>query len=285
MMSAAIPEEFAPAKVNLTLHVTGRRADGYHLLDSLVVFADIGDTISVEDATETRLTITGPMAGGVPVDGSNLVLRAAGLLRRDAPRPARLRLHKRLPHAAGIGGGSSDAAATLRLLARHWGLDLPSADKVLALGADVPVCLTAPRPGRLRGIGERIEAVAALPPCAMILANPGAAVPTGAVFNGLVSVNNPPMPDVPAGLDLRALAQWLGHCRNDLQAPAESLAPEISHCLAALRGRREVLHAAMSGSGATCYGLTASLAEAEGAAEALRAARPGWWIVAARVLS
>ncbi len=284
MPTAPIPEEFAPAKVNLTLHVTGRRADGYHLLDSLVVFAGIGDTVALCDAT--GLTVTGPMAAGVPVDGSNLVLRAAALLQSGMARPAGISLHKRLPHAAGIGGGSSDAAATLRLLARHRALDLPLADSpgLLALGADVPVCLTAPAPKRMRGIGERIADVPRLPDCALILANPGVAVPTGPVFGALASPDNPPMPDLPASLDLGAFVGWLARCRNDLQPAAERIAPQVTDCLAALRRTPGVLHAAMSGSGATCYGLTAKLDEAERGAAALRTARPGWWVVAAPVL-
>ncbi|WP_372834971.1 4-(cytidine 5'-diphospho)-2-C-methyl-D-erythritol kinase, partial [Puniceibacterium confluentis] len=166
-------EVFAPAKVNLTLHVTGRRADGYHLLDSLVVFADIGDTVSVEASDRLSLAVDGPMAVGVPVDDSNLVLRAARFLNPE--RGAAILLTKHLPAASGIGGGSSDAAATLRALSELWGVPVPR--DVLALGADLPVCM-APGAQRLAGVGDVLTPVPGLPDCDILLVKPGVSVAT-----------------------------------------------------------------------------------------------------------
>lgn len=271
--------EHAPAKVNLTLHVTGRRADGYHLLDSLVVFAGIGDLIEAEPGHGLSLSIDGPFGLDLSAGADNLVLRAAGLSRADG-RGAALRLRKRLPVASGIGGGSTDAAATLRLLARMWDVSLPPAEAVLGLGADVPVCLLA-RPARMAGIGETLTPLT-LPPFWMVLANPGTAVSTGAVFGGLARRDNPPMPETSGFTDLTVFFDFVAAQRNDLEAPAITIAPIISETLAALAAQAGCRLARMSGSGATCFGLFAREQDAIRAAEALRAARPDWWIVATR---
>ncbi len=269
--------EFAPAKVNLTLHVTGRRADGYHLLDSLVVFPDLGDRLSVAAAEDLSLVIEGPFAAGLAADAENLVLRAARLL---APgRGAALRLDKRLPVAAGIGGGSADAAAALRLLARHWGIALPAAEAALSLGADVPVCLAA-RSARMSGIGE-VVVPADLPGGWLVLCNPGVPIATGAVFAGLARMDGDAMPPVPQLADVQALAGFLATGRNDLEAPARAVAPVIGEVLAALGAAPGCLIARMSGSGATCYGLFAREGAARQAAADLAAAEPGWWVEAA----
>ncbi|MDV7145172.1 4-(cytidine 5'-diphospho)-2-C-methyl-D-erythritol kinase [Tropicimonas sp. TH_r6] len=269
-------EAAAPAKVNLTLHVTGQRPDGYHLLDSLVVFADSGDRITVAPAPETRFSVTGPRAEGVPTDASNLVLKAATLM---ACAPSEITLEKRLPAASGIGGGSADAAATLRALCQLYHLPLPSAEEALRLGADVPVCLQG-RAIRMSGIGERLDPVPALPPLPAVLVNPGVEVSTPEVFQKLTRRDNPPMRDIPAGLTgPNELAAWLAAQRNDLEAPARSLAPEISHTLAALAATQACLLARMSGSGATCFGLYPDAESAEFAAESLRAAQPDWWVL------
>lgn len=256
---------FAPAKVNLTLHVTGQRADGYHLLDSLVVFADVGDWLDV--SLGHGLTVSGPMAAGVPTDGRNLVLKAAALMGVDA----RIALEKHLPAAAGIGGGSSDAAAVLRALRDLTGHEVPGAG--LSLGADVPVCL-AGRAAYMRGIGEVVEPVDGLPDLAAVLVNPGVEVPTGAVFKGLARKDNLAM----SPLDRGDLIGWLRAQRNDLEGPAREVQPVISDVLEAIRATGSVL-ARMSGSGATCFGIYADRAQAEAAAQAL--ARPGWWVRAA----
>lgn len=278
----------APAKVNLTLHVTGRRDDGYHLLDSLVVFADVADVITAQKADGLSLTVTGPFAEGVPVDESNLILRAADLLARarGLTGGAALHLEKNLPHAAGIGSGSSDAAATLQLLAALWGVAplAPDDPAVLGLGADVPVCLAGPAPQRMAGIGEQLSSAPPLPEAALVLARPPVAVPTGPVFQGLSSTQGGPMAPLEDIGTLGDLVGWLGVQRNDLQAPAIALAPVISDVIAALAAQKGAVFAAMSGSGATCYALFADLQAAEAAAREIGRANPGWWVAAADML-
>lgn len=276
--------EHAPAKVNLALHVTGRRDDGYHLLNTLVVFTEVGDTVSVAAAEQDSFTIQGPFAGLLDDEADNLVLRARDLLRSlygDLP-PVAISLEKNLPVASGIGGGSSDAAATLRALMRLWGIEL-SADALAAaalrLGADLPMCLYA-RTLVARGIGEEIEPVEGMPPLHMVLANPGVAVPTPAIFRALASRENPPLPRL-AGAT--ALFDWLAATRNDLEAPAIALAPEIGDVLSALSASGAV-PARMSGSGATCFGLFNSPAEAEAAASAIAARYPAWYVTATRTI-
>lgn len=265
-------EAFAPAKVNLTLHVTGQRADGYHLLESLVVFVGVGDRISVADAEGMSLAVTGPRSAGVPTGPENLVLKAASLL---GGAGAQIVLDKHLPAAAGIGGGSSDAAATLRALSQLWGVDLP-ADNGLSLGADVPVCLRA-APCLMSGVGEVLADVPALPPLWMVLVNPGVEVPTPAVFRGLSRKDNPPMEPMPAGLDAKAFAAWLATQRNDLEPPARAVAPVISEVLDVIAGEGALI-ARMSGSGATCFGLYADADSAAHAAAQIKEKAPAWWV-------
>ncbi|MBO6602743.1 MAG: 4-(cytidine 5'-diphospho)-2-C-methyl-D-erythritol kinase [Roseicyclus sp.] len=271
---------FAPAKINLALHVTGRRDDGYHLLDSLVVFADIGDRLHFSAADEVELQVMGPRAAGVPTGPENLVLRAAALF--GPGHGARITLEKHLPSAAGIGGGSADAAAALKGLAEFWDRPLPKTAEIVALGADLPVCL-AGCPTRMRGIGEMLEEVPALPVLWMVLANPGVAVPTGAVFGGLDTVAGPPM-DPPDWTDFDSFTRWLRVQRNDLERPAQMIAPGIGMARAALEAQQGCALARMSGSGATCFGLFSAEAGARQAARAIGAEHPGWWVTAARVL-
>ncbi len=288
-MAEAAQPGFAPAKANLALHVTGQRSDGYHLLDSLVVFAGVGDVLTVTEADTLSLSVGGPFAEGVPADGRNLVLRAARMLagRRGVAAGGRLGLCKNLPHAAGLGGGSSDAAAALRLLSAHWGMACPGPDDpgVLALGADVPVCLGAPHPQRMRGIGERLDPVPALPQAALVLVNPRVEVPTAAVFARLARKDNAPPPQPAAGMDYAGFLGWLRGTRNDLQEPAEAIAPAVAEALALLRAEPGVDHVVMSGSGATCVGVAADIGLAGRAAAAIGRQRPGWWVVAAPMLS
>jgi len=263
--------EFAPAKVNLTLHVTGRRADGYHLLDSLVAFADVGDRLTVAQAPTTSLRVSGPRAAGVPGGPENLVLRAAALMGVTAA----VTLEKHLPAAAGIGGGSSDAAAVLRALARLAGRPMPQA---LALGADVPACLMA-RAARIRGIGEDVTPIAEFPALDAVLVNPGLSVATPAVFARLIRRDNPAMPaTLPAWPDAAACIGWLAAQRNDLEEPAAALCPEIGATFAALRDSAGCAFARMSGSGATCFGLYPDAAMAAAAAAQIAAQHPGWWV-------
>ena len=275
---------FAPAKVNLALHVTGRRADGYHLLDSAVVFAGLGDHLTLEPSDALALTVTGPRAGGVPADRRNLVWRAAELFPQG--RGAAITLEKRLPHAGGLGGGSADAAAALRGLSALWSRPLPRADEILSLGADVPVCV-AGRPMRMSGIGETLAPLPPMPEVWLVLVNAGVEVPTGAVFAALHGRENPPLPALPeAGWpDAGALAAWLRGARNDLEPAARSEVPGIGAVLDALDARPGCLMARMSGSGGTCFGLFAQEADARDAASALAAAQPAWWVAAAHVLA
>ncbi len=272
--------DFAPAKINLCLHVTGRRADGYHLLDSLVVFAGVGDRVSATLEGPPSLTVEGPMAAGLSGEGDNLVLRAA----RAIGVSARIVLEKHLPVSSGIGGGSADAAATLRLLARLSGRPLPDAAAVLALGADVPVCL-AGRPVRMTGIGEGLAPLPPLPEAWLVLANPGVAVSTPAIFRALARADNAPLPrDLPRLRTPAELAAFLTMQRNDLEPPAVTLEPVIGRVKAALTAQAGCLMARMSGSGATCFGLFADPLSANAAARAIRVAEPGWWVADAPLL-
>lgn len=270
-------EVFAPAKVNLTLHVTGRRSNGYHEIDSLVMFADIGDTITVERSDSAHLTVTGPMADGVPADDRNLVMRAAGLM----GLPADMVLYKTLPHAAGLGGGSSDAAATLKALARLNGRDLPA--DVLSLGADVPVCLLAAA-ARMQGIGADVTPVPGLPALDAVLVNPKLPVLTAEVFKRLAHATNPPMPDrLPAGLDAGALVEWLRGMRNDLETAAIAAEPVIEQVFRTLQVTPGCQLTRMSGSGGTCFGLYGDAETAAAAAGRLQESHPGWWVAATRL--
>lgn len=276
--------EFAPAKINLALHVTGQRRDGYHLLDSLVVFADIGDRLTLVPcaAPGISLTVKGPQARALSGPaGENLVLKAAALFRPG--KGAELTLHKELPVAAGLGGGSSDAAAALRALARAWRQPLPAPEALRALGADVPVCLLA-ESARMRGIGERLEPLA-LPPFGLVLINPRIALETGAVFAALAEKQNPALPEPPSRFaSAETLASYLRHTRNDLEAPAIREVPEIGTALAALAAAPGCLLARMSGSGASSFGLFPDLTTAQTAGRALQKAAPHWWVAAGRAL-
>jgi 4-diphosphocytidyl-2-C-methyl-D-erythritol kinase len=282
---------FAPAKINLYLHVVGRRADGYHLLDSLIAFADIGDCVSAAPADSLSLTIGGPEAGAIAGLGEdNLVLRGARLLAaaaganrpRATPIGAAVHLDKRLPAASGIGGGSSDAAATLRALDRMWQgpLDSPAlAALALKLGADTPACLAA-RPVWVGGIGERIEDARGLPPAGIVLANPRRRLATADVFaarRGAFSADGrfDPMPRHAAGL-----AAVLSERRNDLTDAALSLLPEIAPVLERLARLPGALLARMSGSGATCFALFPDRDAALAAGPLIARAEPTWWSAA-----
>ncbi|QPM90703.1 4-(cytidine 5'-diphospho)-2-C-methyl-D-erythritol kinase [Pseudooceanicola algae] len=262
----------APAKVNLALHVTGQRADGYHSLDSLVVFADAGDQVSLAPAPDFSLRVTGPRRAGVPEDDRNLCLRAA----RAAGIPVAITLEKHLPNAAGLGGGTADAAAVLRGLQQMTGAaPLENPERI---GADLPVCLFN-RPARMQGVGERISPVPPLPPLPALLINPGVALSTPQVFSALKRRHNGAMDDIPRGLQTPAeTATWLREQRNDLQSAALSCAPEIGTALAALDALPGCLLARMSGSGASCFALFPDREMAEKAAGILAARHPAWWI-------
>ncbi|MDY8107919.1 4-(cytidine 5'-diphospho)-2-C-methyl-D-erythritol kinase [Fulvimarina sp. 2208YS6-2-32] len=276
----------APAKVNLALHVVGRRDDGYHSLESLVVFAaGVADALSIGIAEADDLLVEGRFAQGVPTDGRNIVRKALLLARAEAAcigmtiPPLAIRLTKNLPHAAGIGGGSADAAALLRFLCA----DRPDLRKRLAsgasrLGADVPMCL-AGTPTLAHGVGDVLTPVAMSHMPAMVLVNPGRPVETPAIFKALRNRDNAPLPPLPAaGLsDPDVLFDWLDRARNDLQETAISIEPTIREACRTLNAHGARL-ARMSGSGATVFGLFDSGTAAGQCADTVRAARPDWWV-------
>ncbi|HWL82776.1 MAG TPA: 4-(cytidine 5'-diphospho)-2-C-methyl-D-erythritol kinase [Roseomonas sp.] len=270
--------EAAPAKVNLHLHVVGRRADGYHLLDSLAVFAGAADQLRYRPGGDLALHLDGPEAGALAAEPDNLVLRAARLLAEAAGLAPHgtLRLTKVLPVASGIGGGSADAAAALRLLDRAWGLGWGTGRLVplaARLGADVPVCLDS-QAARMGGVGELLTPAPALPRAGLVLANPRIPLATPAVFRARQGGFSR-LAALPARWpDAAAMARDLADCGNDLEAAAIQLCPAVAEVLTALRALPGCLLARMSGSGATCIALFADPASAESAAAQLPAF---WW--------
>ena len=278
----------AQAKINLFLHVTGRRANGYHELDSLVAFADIADELTVSAHPALQLEVSGRFAKAAGPDADNLVLRAALALQRAAgiTTGAALHLTKNIPAGAGLGGGSADAAAALKLLNRCWTLGL--ADSALAeiglkLGADIPVCL-AGRPMRMMGIGEVLEPVPGLAPLHAVLAHPGNGLSTPAVFDALAGRWSGKAPEFDADLtNSERLLALLAATQNDLEAPAIALLPEIGVILSALRSKPKCLLARMSGSGSACFGLFPTGDAAALAANQLAISHPGWWIAAGQI--
>ena len=277
----------APAKVNLYLHVTGRRADGYHLLDSLVAFAQIGDTLDIEEADELTLVNTGPFGAVLDPGPDNLVLRAARSLAAETGvrAGAKLTLTKRVPVAAGLGGGSADAAATLEGLADLWDLDVDDEDLArlgVDLGADVPVCLYG-HPAYISGIGETIEAAPRLPETHLVLANPGTPVLTAAVYKAQGGRFTPAARFADAPADARALAALLARRDNGLARAALEIAPVIAEVIAALADADDCLLARLCGSGPTCYGIFPDARATEAAARHLAQRHPGWWVSATRL--
>ena len=274
--------DFAPAKINLTLRVIGRRADGYHELESLVAFAAIDDTLAFTPGAATTLEVTGPFAGVCGATVDNLVLKAAAALAARVPGLAGgvFRLDKRLPVAAGIGGGSSDAAAALRLLARANGIaadDPRLAEAALAVGADVPVCLAA-KARVMRGIGDVLSAPLALPALPAVLVNPGVPTATRDVFRAFAGLRGDatPLGEVPR----TGLVDFLRAHGNDLTPAAIACVPVIGEVLSALSALAGARLARMSGSGSTCFALFDTAGAAAAGAAALASARPAWWVAA-----
>jgi 4-diphosphocytidyl-2-C-methyl-D-erythritol kinase len=278
--------EEAPAKVNLTLAIRGRRSDGYHELESLVAFAHCGDRLTLLPEEPLDLRVSGPFAQALGATSDNLVLQGARALKHRVPglKLGRFTLIKHLPVAAGIGGGSADAAAALRLLARHNALDLADlrlADAAQATGADVPICLD-PRPRIMRGIGERLSDPLPMPRLAAVLVNPGVPVATREVFAALAAPSLSTLNDavrefaIPAARE--ELLTFLGAQGNDLERPAIAIAPVIAEVLAHLRAAPGCELARMSGSGGTCFGVFANETVAMAAARAIMATAPSWWV-------
>ena len=275
---------FAPAKINLFLHVGGKRPDGYHELESLVVFARIGDQLVFECAGELSLTIDGPFADALTHDPNNLVLKAAGALAAHASvwKGACIALTKNLPVASGIGGGSADAAAALRGLNELWQMNL-SAEELRSLaaqiGSDVPVCVES-KSAWMEGRGEKVTVLADIPNVPLVLVNPGTAVSTGKVFAALQNRHGVGLPPPPPMKGAAEFVAYLKTTANDLEAPARAIAPAIGEVLDALAAQPGVLLARMSGSGATCFALFENEAAAHSAASAIGAHRRNWWVIA-----
>jgi 4-diphosphocytidyl-2-C-methyl-D-erythritol kinase len=272
--------ERAFAKINLFLHVGARRGDGFHPLQSLAVFTDMGDTLAIAPAPELSLTIDGPFAKGLDGEGDNLVLRAGRALGAEG---AALQLTKNLPVASGIGGGSADAAAALRGLKQLWGRDVALQAIAAALGSDIPVCIDSV-PSFMEGRGEILRPAVSLPRIAMLLVNPGVAVSTRDVFAGLVTRTGVEM-TLPSGRfrDTADLLRFLETTRNDLEAPARIIQPVIGESLIAMAALPGALFTRMSGSGATCFGIFADDDCCHRAAGILKKARPRWWVEASFV--
>jgi len=278
---------FAPAKINLFLHVGAPGADGYHPLCSLMAFADVGDAVTASPAEALQLNVVGPFAAGLAAEDDNLVLRAVkallGALRRPVA-PLALALDKQLPVASGLGGGSSDAGATLRLLRDLWALPIDDDGlEALAasLGADGAACLWG-RPTLAQGRGERLSPAPALPPLNAVIVHPGVPVSTAEVYRRFdaagrfADVTPPPMPE--AFESVEEMAAWLSVQRNDLEPAATAAAPEVATVLEALAAEPEALLARVSGSGGACFALCAGDLEAEGLAERIAAFAPHWWV-------
>lgn len=275
-------EETARAKVNLSLRITGKRGDGLHLLDSIVVFADLCDRVILTPASKISLFVKGPFAAGAPPESENIVLAAHEMLKSSFPRlvpPVKIDLEKHIPIAAGLGGGSSDAAATLRALCSIGGISVKDpavARTAAALGADVSVCLAA-APARMRGIGDECEALGPFGQMRAVLAMPGRGLSTAEVYARYDRHPNVAGHGAPGNVPHRITLEWLKSSRNDLQEAAEEIVPEISELCHALADRPGAYLARMSGSGTACFALFQSAEHAQEAAGFLAAAHPGWW--------
>ncbi|NCY24513.1 MAG: 4-(cytidine 5'-diphospho)-2-C-methyl-D-erythritol kinase [Alphaproteobacteria bacterium] len=274
----------APAKVNLCLHITGRRPDGFHLLESLAVFTQFGDELELRPASRISLEVTGPYAGALHVESreQNLVWRAAHMLQAatGVTDGAAITLHKNIPIGAGLGGGSADAAAVLIGLMQLWQAPLPTVQLhaiALQLGSDVPACLVS-KPVWMAGVGEHIKSVSLPRGGWLVLVNPGVSLLTSDVYRGYAPPFSPPPDMLPPLRDTQALATWASRQHNALEAPAIRKLPLIRKVIHAIGQTEGCLLARMSGSGATCFGVYATEAKAKAAAALLAAAHPQWWV-------
>ncbi len=270
-------EAIAPAKINLALLVGGRRSNGLHRLASLVVFSEFGDRVRIGEADRLSLEVSGTHKAGVPTDGSNLAMKAASLMADG--RGVRILLEKRIPAAAGLGGGSSDAATVLRLLSRLWNEPLPSHRLLMDLGADIPACIVG-SPVFVEGAGELVAPAGCVPGLSMLLVNPGVQVATGAVFDAFAGTGTPNLELPPDHGSEMGFHSWLAAQRNDLEEAAIGLEPAITEVLREIRQLQGCRLARMSGSGATCFGVFADPILARAAARKVRTRNPGWWALA-----
>jgi 4-diphosphocytidyl-2-C-methyl-D-erythritol kinase len=278
---------FAPAKINLFLHVGDERANGYHELQSIMAFADVGDELAIEPASALTLAVEGPFAGGLKAEPDNIVLKAARALaaRAGVAAAARITLVKNLPVASGIGGGSTDAAAALRGLSKLWRVNLTEADLqeiAISLGSDVPVCLKG-RPCWVEGAGEKLTIIPMFPLLHAVLVNPGVAVSTAEAYRTVQTKSGTGHEHPATFRDANALVGFLETARNDLEEPAIRLAPIVREVMASLCEEQSTLLARMSGSGATCFGLYGSPEAAREVAMKVSQAHPQWWVKAAKI--
>ncbi len=287
-----VPNEFAPAKINLALHIVGQTLDGYHKLESLVVFARIGDNLQISPAKKNSFKISGEFASSLNNSKDNLVLKAISAYKKHFPNkiPSNLKIHleKNLPIASGIGGGSADCAATLRLLNKLNNKEF-SAQKLeeiaLSLGADVPMCLSS-KPAIIKNIGEIIEPIKNFPNAYIILINPNIKISTQQIFNDLKNKNNAPLPPTNNGFkNIKTLSTWLKNTRNDLLPPIIKTTPIISEVIDEFNKNKNCLHSNMSGSGATVFALYESLNDAKNAATNISKKYPHFWVKHAPLMS
>jgi len=283
--------EPAPAKINLSLHVVGQTAQGYHQLEGLTVFTKLCDELSVREGKTDRLAMTGPFAKALVGEKSNIILRAFELFRRrwpsSLPDGLEITLEKMLPVAAGIGGGSADAAAALRIASRMSGQEIATselAELALELGADVPMCLFS-RTCTISGVGEQIQNIDPFPKLQLVLSNPGVAVPTGQVFRQLKSKDNSSMPALPMHVEhSAALALWLQDTRNDLEGPAIEIVPQIAELTSEMAQLPGCILSRMSGSGGTVFGVFGAEKQAMSAAQQMHQLFPNYWVAQSPII-
>ena len=280
-------EEKASAKVNLCLKIVGQKSNGFHLLDSIVGFTEFGDHLSFKKSDELKLTAKGAFSDQIPVDKSNLILKAAELLRtiNNIKTGAHITLTKNLPPSAGLGGGSSDAAATIRGLSRLWGTDLPEIDDMMEIGSDLPVCINQ-KTQHMRGFGEVLEEINTFPNLPILLVNPLKKVSTQTVFRMLKNKKNPPLSKYEKLFQAKKdWINWLLLQRNDLMEPAVKVEPVISEVLRLISKQISVEKVSMSGSGATCFGIFENKHDCDLAMKRVRLERPDWWSVSTEIIS
>ena len=280
-------EEKASAKVNLCLQIVGQKSNGFHLLDSIVGFTEFGDHLSFKKSDELELTAKGAFSDQIPVDKSNLILKAAELLRKinNIKTGAHITLTKNLPPSAGLGGGSSDAAATIRGLSRLWGTDLPEIDDLMKIGSDLPVCIHQ-KTQHMKGFGEVLEEINTFPNLPILLVNPLKKVSTQTVFRMLKNKKNPPLSKYEKLFQAKKdWINWLLLQRNDLIEPAVKVEPVISEVLRLISKQISVEKVSMSGSGATCFGIFENKQDCDLAMQRVRLERPDWWSVSTEIIS